>query len=126
MLAYCVDLRCPSHVSHAAELAAWVDGAQAGDRVAYHEGHLGVDRLRGSSLFAEKDRRRLGTLAGLAWALAEPSRIHLIQQRVEAGRFRYLAVKAQHRSGACEISLRGITSGPGLDELARAVGEVAP
>ena len=125
MLTRYVDLRCTSHVSHAAELAAWVDVAQAGDRVAYHEGQLGADRLRGAGL-AEKDRRRLDTLARLAWALAAASRIHLIQHRVEIGRFRYLAVKAQQRSRASDISLQAISSGPGLDELARAVGEVAP
>jgi hypothetical protein len=126
MLAHCVDPRCPNHVSLAAELAAWVDGAQAGDRVAYHEGQLGADRLRGSSLLTEKDRRRLETLARRAWALAAASRIHLIQQRVEVGRSRYLAVKARHRTYACEISLQGITSGPGLDKLTRALSEVAP
>jgi len=83
-----------TRVTRATDLAAWFERARPGDRVAYHEGQLGIDRLKGASLLVEKDRRRLVAIAALVLRLAERGGLHLLQERIRRGAFRYLAVKA--------------------------------
>jgi hypothetical protein len=76
------------------QFEAWLRQAAPGDRIAYYQGHLAVDRVRGSSKLSEPARRELIAVANLALALANSAGIHLVQQRTGPGTFRYIAVKA--------------------------------
>ncbi len=77
-----------------AALFAWIDRAAPGERIAYHQGMLGVDRLRGSSCLPEPYRAELDRVAGCAMELAETGHLLLTQRRIGEGRITYLAVKA--------------------------------
>jgi hypothetical protein len=81
------------------QFEAWLRQAAPGDWIAYHQGHLAVDRVRGSSKLSEPARRELIAVANLALALANSAGIHLVQQRIEPGTFRYLAVKGHPDRG---------------------------
>jgi hypothetical protein len=92
------DPPCGLGVSRASELTAWLDTARAGDRVVYHKGCLALDRGSTSSL-PRRERRRIDDLAAVAHAAAAAGRIHLVQERLATGTFRYLAVRALQESG---------------------------
>ena len=70
---------------------AWRDQARPGDRLVYHQGHLGADRAAGSAL-PEALRRELGRIADRAMALARAGHLQLVQQRRGADMTAYLAV----------------------------------
>lgn len=80
------------------QLEAWVGQAAPGDQLAYHQGYLIIDRVRGSSALPEADRRELVVVADAALALARRGEIHLVQRRLGPGTFSYLAVKAHQGS----------------------------
>jgi hypothetical protein len=75
------------------ELTDWLARARSGDRVVYHQGFLLVDRGSSSSL-QERDRRRLDSLAATLHTVAASGLVHLVQRRLTAGIFAYVAVKA--------------------------------
>ena len=70
---------------------AWRNHAQPGDRLVYHQGHLGADRAEGSAL-SEALRRELGRIADRAMALARSGHLQLVQERRGADVTAYLAV----------------------------------
>ena len=80
-------------VARKSELTAWLGGARPGDRAVYHQGFLLVDRGSNSSLQVN-DRRRLDSLATALHTVAASGLVHLVQRRLTAGIFAYVAVKA--------------------------------
>ena len=77
---------------------AWIDRAAPGERVAYHEGHLGCDRAPRISPFAEPARCELDRVAGLAMTLADNGHLLLAQGRVAEDRVAYFAIMATRRT----------------------------
>lgn len=73
----------------------WLDHAQPGDRLEYHRGHLGVDRVRGFSHLHEKSRRELCAVADRVASLADEGRLVLVQGRVGDSLFSYVALKTK-------------------------------
>jgi hypothetical protein len=98
MLSSRLDLRRPVRITRKGELTAWLDRAQPGNRVLYHQGFLVVDRGCTSSL-NKGERRHLDALATAVAAAAAAGLIYLVQQRLAAGTFRYLAVRALQEPG---------------------------
>jgi hypothetical protein len=99
MLSSRLDLHRPLRVTRKGELTAWLDRAQPGNRVVYHLGFLAVDRSCTSSL-NEGERRHLDALATAAGSAAAAGIVHLVQERLAAGTFRYLAVRALQKRGS--------------------------
>ena len=64
----------------------WIDTAATGERLTYHLGHLGVDRVRGFSDLPEPAREELGRIADLAMVGAEEGSLRLVQRRVDQDR----------------------------------------
>ena len=91
------DPPCGLGVSRTSELTAWLGRAQPGDRVVYHQGSLALDRGPTSSL-QRRERRRIDDLATAAHVAAAAGRVHLVQERLAVGTFRYLAVRALQES----------------------------
>ena len=73
---------------------AWIDRAAPGERITYHEGHLGFDRTRGHSSLSEPAIEELNRVAGLAMTLAEFGHVLLVQRRIAEDRVAYLAIMA--------------------------------
>lgn len=73
---------------------SWIDQAAPGERVVYHEGHLGFDRAFRISSFPEPVRGELDRVAGLAMTLADAGRLVLAQRRIAEDRVAYLAIMA--------------------------------
>lgn len=96
------DPPCGLGVSRTSELTAWLGRAQPGDRVVNHQGSLALDRGPTSSL-QRRERRRIDDLATVAHAAAAAGRVHLVQERLAVGTFRYLAVRALQESGPQKI-----------------------
>lgn len=71
---------------------AWIAQAGAGEMVIYHRGFLGVDRGPVISSLPEADRQRLATLGAAAYRAFEMGLVHLVQARLEADRFAYIAI----------------------------------
>ena len=69
----------------------WLDQARPGDRLEYHQGHLGADRAAGSSL-SDTLRRELDRIADRAMEFALLGRLHLVQERRGKDATAYLAV----------------------------------
>jgi hypothetical protein len=88
------DPTCATGVAPPDDLGAWLTNARPGDRFVYHHGFLVVDRAVNSPLRA-RDRRRLDVLAKAALGAASAGVVHLLQQRLDAGTFDYIAVKAR-------------------------------
>lgn len=77
---------------------AWIDRAAPGDRITYHEGHLGCDRAPRISPFAEPARCELDRVAGLAMTLADNGHLLLAQGRVAEDRVAYFAIMATRQA----------------------------
>ncbi|EME69969.1 hypothetical protein H261_10482 [Paramagnetospirillum caucaseum] len=73
---------------------AWLDRAAPGERIAYHEGHLGCDRAFRISHLPEPVRAEINRVAVCAMDLAGQGRVVLAQRRVGEDRVAYLAIKA--------------------------------
>jgi hypothetical protein len=80
-------------------LRSWIAEAKPGERLTYHRGFLALDRSPGSPSSA-RERARLDILAKQVLAAAEVGLIHLLQRRLEAGFFHYIAVKAHARTAS--------------------------
>lgn len=89
------------------ELYAWISQAEAGARLEYHTGFLGIDVTPVVSLFPEPERRRLTDLAQAALAAFEKGLVHLVQERVGPDRFAYIAI-ARPRPKAVTASLSAL------------------
>lgn len=83
----------PELLAREAALLAWTEMARPGERLAYHAGHLALDRVRGWSSLPDGAREELARVANLALALAEEGCVLLAQRRLEDGRIAYLAIR---------------------------------
>lgn len=87
----------------------WVAGALPGERLEYHRGLLGRDRMPSAKELPEPHRLALMAVAKRALQVAETGRILLVQHRHGEGDFAYIAIKTRrHRSGTrCRIDAPG-------------------
>lgn len=84
----------------AIELCGWLSQAEAGEALEYYRGFLGVDRTPLGQPMSLKDRVDLIAMAERAMRLAEQGLVHLVQRRVDAETFSYLAVARSRPAGA--------------------------
>ena len=79
----------------------WIADALPGQRLEYHRGLLGCDRMPSAKALPEPDRLSLVALAKRALQLAEGGRVLLVQRRHGDGDYSYTAIKTRrrHRSG---------------------------
>lgn len=82
------------------ELCGWVSQAEPGEVVEYHRGFLGIDRTPVGRPMSTEDRLHLIAMAERAMRLAEQGLIHLVQRRLGADTFSYLAVARSRPAGA--------------------------
>jgi hypothetical protein len=75
-----------------AQLIAWVVRSAPGQHLTYWDGYLARDTWSLGSRLGERDRRRLARLGRLVLSLAEEGFLHLVQQRLAAYRYRYIAI----------------------------------
>lgn len=98
MIAAVTDTTLRTPVLDERSFLAWIDRAAPGERIAYHEGHLGCDRAPRISPFAEQARCELDRVAGLAMTLADNGHLLLAQARVAEDRVAYFAIMATRRT----------------------------
>jgi hypothetical protein len=102
--------RNPTQASGLLSLAAfraWLVRARPGERLEYYRGHLGIDRVNGTSSLKEGERRKLAAVADHALALAGRGELHLVQERHGDGDYSYSAVaRASVRSVVGQIPCR--------------------
>ena len=94
--------RCP-----ATEISfcAWLAQAEPGDRLEYHRGFLVLDTFAQFSGLADKERAELGKLANRAFCAAEQGLVHLVQERIGADQFAYIAIcRPKPRHAAASLS----------------------
>jgi len=72
----------------------WLDDAQPGDALQYHEGHLMRDRDPNLSSLKIADQRRVDAVASRVWTAAELGLLHLFSQRIGESHYRYLAIRS--------------------------------
>lgn len=87
-------------------LCLWLGEARPGGTIAYHCGHLALDRARIHTRLSEKDRRELSAIANRVANLADEGRLILTQSRVGPDEFRYVATKPLHPAERCLKSWR--------------------
>jgi hypothetical protein len=90
----------PAVITSEEDLCAWVGQAGSGEAIEYHRGFLCIDRCGADRFGAPIDATSLNQIASRALALAEAGFVHLIQQRIEAETFSYLAVARPQTEGA--------------------------
>ena len=90
----------PVTITSEEDLCAWVSQAEPGEAIEYHRGFLCIDRCGADRFGAPIDATSLNQIASRALALAEAGFVHLIQQRIEAETFSYLAVARPQPEGA--------------------------
>lgn len=86
------------------EFCAWVSQAEPGEVIEYHRGFLCIDRCGADRFGTPIDAASLNQLASRALALAEAGFVHLIQQRIEAETFGYLAIARPLPEGVVRTS----------------------
>jgi hypothetical protein len=74
------------------DLLGWLGAAAAGDALEYHRGFLALDRDRHGQTLTDRQRAELAACANRAFALAGRGLVHLVQRRLAADRFSYLAI----------------------------------
>lgn len=73
-------------VTSRAQYLSWLATAHKGDRCTYWVGHLTVDRVA----MADRTPSELG---GEAWRSYKDGSVVLVQKKLDAGLFRYMAVR---------------------------------
>ena len=87
------------------EFCAWVAQAAPGDRLEYHRGFLVLDTFPAFSNLPDAQRAELLKLASRAFWAAEQGLVHLVQERVGADRFAYIAVaRPKPKAAAASLS----------------------
>jgi hypothetical protein len=86
------------------ELYAWIAQAEAGARLEYHRGFLGIDVTPVISTLREPERRQLADLGRAALGAFEKGLVHLVQERVGPDRFAYIAVARPRPRAAASLS----------------------
>ena len=89
----------PAAIISEADLCAWVSLAEPGEAIEYHRGFLCIDRSGVDRFGVPVETTTLNQIAERAYALAEAGFVHLIQRRVEAETFRYLAIARPQPDG---------------------------
>ena len=74
-----------------ADLSAWLASAEPGATVQYHVGFLAAD-IASDTQFDKRAKAELIAVARLAWWAADNGLVHLVQRRLEPGRYAYLAI----------------------------------
>ena len=104
-----------------AEMLAWFLAASPGDRIAYWRGHLAVELSVTATTLSEGERRSLLSLKNFTLSMAEAGLVHLVQQRLGADDYLYLAIaRPQPRQGAPCMKLPGL-----LPEAAKPLPQAA-
>lgn len=102
-----IRARLPHPVDEAA-FTAWLQRAEAGERLTYWRGHLAIDASPLASQLLSEDCIRLQGVSDLAWRMAQKGWLHLLQHRHGAHDFSYVAVRRPCRRGwprnACAAS----------------------
>ncbi len=80
--------------------AAWVAQAEPGAVLVYHRGFLVVDADNALVGISPEACRALRHLRAAAFRAAEQGLVHLVQQRLAADRFAYIAIARPRRQGA--------------------------
>jgi hypothetical protein len=75
------------------DFCVWVADAKPGARIVYYTGHLSRDRLPHNDGYSEAVRRKIGELGNAAWMLGNENWVHLVQRRVMAGSWEYIAIR---------------------------------
>ena len=87
------------------EFYAWIAQAEVGTWLEYHRGFLGIDVTPVISLLPEPERRQLAELGHAALSAFEKGLVHLVQKRVGADQFAYIAVaRPIPKAGALSLS----------------------
>jgi hypothetical protein len=86
------------------ELYAWIAQAEAGARLEYHRGFLGIDVTPVISTLREPERRQLADLGRAALGAFEKGLVHLVQERAGPNRFAYIAVARPRPRAAASLS----------------------
>jgi hypothetical protein len=86
------------------ELYAWIAQAEAGARLEYHRGFLGIDVTPVISALREPERRQLADLGRAALGAFEKGLVHLVQERAGPNRFAYIAVARPRPRAAASLS----------------------
>lgn len=81
-------------------LTAWINQAVPGETIEYHRGFLGIDRTPLGQPMSPEDRGHLIRIAERAMRLGEQGLVHLVQRRLGADTFSYLAVARARPAGA--------------------------
>lgn len=89
-LRYC---RTIERVTSEPDFVRWLAAAKPGDVAEYYRGFLLQDLA--SNRLDHRARAALSTLAGQAHQLSRQGFVHLVQARLGAGQYRYLAVAAK-------------------------------
>ena len=87
-------LSSPAELLTDAALCDWIEGAQAGESIQYHQGFLLLDRSSITSTLPVPERERVDALARRAWLARELGLVHLFSRRVCDGIYRYLAIRS--------------------------------
>jgi hypothetical protein len=82
------------------ELCGWLSQASPGEAIEYHRGFLVVDRTPLGQPMTPTDRGDLDRIAERAMRLAEQGLLHLVQRRLGADTFSYLAIARARPNGA--------------------------
>jgi len=82
------------------ELCGWLSQAEPGETIEYHRGFLGIDRTPLGQPMSIENRGDLICIAERAMRLAEQGLVHLVQRRLGADTFSYLAVARSRPAGA--------------------------
>jgi len=81
------------------ELCGWLSQAEPGETIEYHRGFLGIDRTPHGLPMPPKDRDDFVKMTERALTLAEQDLVHLVQRRLGADTFSYLAIARKRRAG---------------------------
>ncbi|MBW6494722.1 MAG: hypothetical protein K0B16_09255 [Burkholderiaceae bacterium] len=92
------------------EFCAWIAQAVPGDRLEYHRGFLALDTFPLFARLPDEQRAELASLGARAFWAAEQGLVHLVQARVGADEFAYIAV-ARPKPKAATVSLSTLLLG---------------
>jgi len=84
------------------EFCSWLSQAASGDVLEYHRGFLAADRMPFGNPMVPETREELVRTSACVMRLAERGFVHLVQRRLGADRFSYLAI-ARPRPGRTPI-----------------------
>ena len=87
-------------------LMAWVDVAEPGACLTYHDGFLAVDTTPNVSRLGKSALEDLRATADAAYRLSELGRVHLVQERLGPDRFAYLIITRPQKRAARSATVK--------------------